>query len=529
MNSASDTAARADIALEVSGLGKTYRIHDRPLDALLELVTRRPRHREFRALDDVSFAVRRGERVGIVGANGAGKSTLLRILSGTLDATSGRFTVAGRLRAVLELGTGFHEDCTGRENILMGGLCMGHSRQELEERLDWIIEFSELGPVIDRPLRTYSSGMKARLMFSVAFCMAVEIMIVDEALATGDGAFVQKCTQHIVRLCQSGTTALIVSHNLYLLERLCDRVLYLSAGRLVADGDPLTVCKLYEADLGRRFVAAVELPTAGALPLPAVSPSGERPAGEPAAHSATPLASQAPGTGAAPVDRPVTELRERPGRQPVNGEGLVLTEDGSWQRFDFSGAPAVRERGWCRLVQASLHDAAGRRVDALVTGAPARFRFVFESRVRKSDIHVGIMIWNEQGVHVATTTNVCALGADGSPDVNRIDLVEGLLAVEVVLPTLQLGAGRYWLKFGVNAGWEHYSDDDQLLAVHRCLAFAVLRPDHVQDVLWEPVSRWSGLQRLAGLEATAPSSQSAPVEPAARAAAAQGSDVPATG
>ena len=122
----------------------------------------------------------------------------------------------------------------------------------------------------------------------------------------------------------------------------------------------------------------------------------------------------------------------------------------------------------------------------------------FESRVRKADAHVGIMIWSERGPHVATTTNVCALDAAGRPDTNRIDLVEGVLQVEVAFPALRLGAGRYWLKFGVNAGWEHYSDDDQLLAEQRTCPFAVLRADHVQDVFWEPESRWSALVRVAG-------------------------------
>ncbi|HTE06409.1 MAG TPA: ABC transporter ATP-binding protein, partial [Planctomycetota bacterium] len=284
-------AASESPAISVRGLSKAYRVYDTPLDALKEALLHRPRHRSFLALDDVSFDVGRGERVGIVGANGAGKSTLLRILSGTLDHTGGSFGLAGRLRAVLELGTGFHEECTGRENILMGGLCMGYARAELVARMDWVIEFSELARVIDQPLRTYSSGMKSRLMYAVAFCMPVEIMIVDEALATGDGSFVRKCTQHIVDLCSHGTTALIVSHNLYFLERLCDRVLYLRGGRLVADGDPLAVCKRYEADLGRDFVSSV----AGA---PGPAPGGtERVLAAPVAPTAP--ASSAAGGGTA--------------------------------------------------------------------------------------------------------------------------------------------------------------------------------------------------------------------------------------
>ncbi len=514
-------------AIAVLGLTKVYRVYDRPMDALREALTRRPRHREFRALDDVSFEVGRGQRVGIVGCNGAGKSTLLRILAGTLDHTAGRFAIDGRLRAVLELGTGFHEECTGRENILMGGLCMGYSRRELLERLDWIIEFSELGPVIDQPLRTYSSGMKSRLMYAVAFCMPVEIMVVDEALATGDGAFVRKCTNHIVDLCSHGTTALIVSHNLYFLERLCDRVLYLRRGRLLADGEPLAVCKQYEEDLGRDFVGvesgALAAPATKAAPAASAAPAApetraappvflrkEPPSTTvetgPIATERADLALPAPVAPAAPasVTSP-TAPRPQPGGHGSNGAGEILQPDGTWAAFDFGGAPAVRHLRLVRLLEASLLDADGRPCSRLVTGQPARFRFVFESRVRKRDAHVGIMIWHEKGVHVATTTNVCALDAAGRPDRVRVDLVEGVHEIEVAFPSLQLGAGRYWLKLGVHPGWEHYSDDDQFLAEHRCVAFAVLRTDHVQDVFYEPVSRWSDLRRRADLPPDEPS------------------------
>jgi ABC-type polysaccharide/polyol phosphate transport system ATPase subunit len=489
-------------AIRIAGLSKSYPVYARPADALLEALLRRPRHRLHHALHDVSLDIPRGQRVGIIGPNGAGKSTLLRILAGTLDHTAGSFELSGRVRAILELGTGFHEECSGRENVLMGGLCLGYSRRELAESLEWVIDFSELRPVIERPLRTYSSGMKARLMFATAFCRPAEVLIVDEALATGDGAFVRKCTQHIVSLCQGGATALVVSHNLYLLERLCDRVVYLRDGRVLADGDPLAVCKRYEEDLGRAFAGDSGAPLAPGAVEPPVAI---------AVVPATPVpASPAPAPPAV-HDEP----RLPPGRAPSNGKGLVLQPDGSWQEHDFSGAPPVRALGLCRLLDARLLDARGQPTGVLRTGEPARFRFTFESRVRKADAHVGIMIWSERGPHVATTTNVCALDAAGRPDTNRIDLVEGVLQVEVAFPALRLGAGRYWLKFGVNAGWEHFSDDDQLLAEHRVCPFAVLREDHVQDVFWEPESRWSALVRLAAAPPPGAPAGNAPAAPAA--------------
>ncbi len=507
-------------AIDVRGLCKAYRVYDTPLDALREALLHRPRHRRFLALDDVSFTVGRGERVGIVGANGAGKSTLLRILSGTLDHTGGSFTLAGRLRAVLELGTGFHEECTGRENILMGGLCMGYARAELLARLDWVIEFSELGRVIDQPLRTYSSGMKSRLMYAVAFCMPVEIMIVDEALATGDGAFVRKCTQHIVDLCSHGTTALIVSHNLYFLERLCDRVLYLRGGRLVADGEPLAVCKSYEADLGRDFVSSVGTPpAAGAGAERAADDHGTGDRADGPRADATPevviAAHAVPASAPAWPDswlpaRDVSELLpfDPEARGRSNGQGEWLDEQGCWQPIDFSGAPAVCQLGLVRLAGITLLDEQGRRTNEIATGRPARVRIVLESRLRKRDVHVGLMIWNDRNVHVATTTNVCALDGAGRPDRTRVHLVEGTLSIEVAFPSLQLGAGRYWLKLGVSPGYEHFGNDDLLCSESRCLAFAVTCADHVQDVLHEPASRWSGLSRIAPL----------PVAPAAEGA-----------
>lgn len=241
-----------EIAIQVCGLSKVYRLYDRPADRLVELASfgRKKRAREFWALKDVSFEVRKGSNLGIIGPNGAGKSTFLRILAGRLHPSEGKVEVSGRVSGILELGTGLQPTLTGRQNARLNGLFLGLDPWALEQQLDSIIEFSELGSFIDQRLDTYSSGMKARLAFSVLTAVRPEILVLDEALATGDSKFAEKCTRFLRELCSSGCTTLIVSHDLGFLIETCEQLIWLDKGKVRLIGSPQQVAESYLAAQG---------------------------------------------------------------------------------------------------------------------------------------------------------------------------------------------------------------------------------------------------------------------------------------
>jgi ABC-type polysaccharide/polyol phosphate transport system ATPase subunit len=244
----SDLAGPSAAAIEIADIGKVYHIYDRPQDRLKQAFFRWRRHqyfREFWALRHISLDIRPGETVGIVGRNGAGKSTLLQIIAGTLTPSEGRALVRGRVVPLLELGSGFNPEFTGRENVFLYGQLLGLTLDFMRARFDEIVKFADIGMFIDQPLKTYSSGMHARLAFSVAAFVDPDILIVDEILAVGDAAFQAKCARVFHRFRDNGRTILLVSHDPYLIRNFCQRALYLHEGRQVAFGPAEQVADKY--------------------------------------------------------------------------------------------------------------------------------------------------------------------------------------------------------------------------------------------------------------------------------------------
>ena len=240
---------RMDAAIRAIELTKNYDIYARPADRLIEAITRRPRHTVFPALQDVSFEIPRGETVGLVGQNGAGKSTLLKLLCGVTRPSSGSIEAHGTIASILELGTGFHPEFSGRDNAALNAAILGLSADDVKRQLPLILEFSELGAFLDRPVKTYSSGMYMRLAFSVAVNVNPDILVIDEALAVGDGHFQKKCVDKIREFQQEGKTILFCSHALYFVSSICRRTLWLDHGSIMRWGPTLEVVHEYESFL----------------------------------------------------------------------------------------------------------------------------------------------------------------------------------------------------------------------------------------------------------------------------------------
>jgi lipopolysaccharide transport system ATP-binding protein len=334
---------------------KTYRVYSQPGERLKELIwPGRPRHRTVHALDGVSLSLCAGERLGILGVNGSGKSTLLRILAGVLSPTSGEVSVRGRVSALLELGSGFNAELTGRENVFQQGLVTGFSREEMEELLPRIHDFSEIGEFLDQPVKTYSSGMTVRLAFSCAVFVEPEILIIDEALAVGDSYFQSKCFYKIQGMVSRGCTFIYVTHNPDSIRTLCSRAVLLDRGRVIEDGSADYVSDRYTSLTYERQAAQRWYPA----PVPQESPEDEA-------------------TGAA------DEIFSR-------SEEFARRVGGLRQGT-----------GEARVTDIEVLDAAGGRADTVRVGDEVTIRVSFETHVAiEGRIGVGVGICDTNGTQI---------------------------------------------------------------------------------------------------------------------------------
>jgi lipopolysaccharide transport system ATP-binding protein len=404
------------IAIRAVGLRKAFRVYAHPADALIEVVTRRARHSERMALDDVNLEVLRGEIVGILGRNGAGKSTLLKIIAGTLERTSGKLDIHGRITAILELGTGFHPEYTGRENIYMGGLCLGMSRREIDQKVEQIIDFSELRSVIDQPFKTYSTGMQARLTFSTAISVEPDILIVDEALSVGDAKFQLKCFARLQALREQKTTILLVSHDTNTITSLCDRAIILENGRVAAEGDAKRISVLYHNMLFgltkelNQTVPTMERPEANAGPISAV----------------------------ATVDTSAIGQIVRYG----SGEG--------------------------ELTYWGLFDSNGNEVSVVESGEPFEFRFGLKANADIADLSCGFAIKDRRGTVLWGITNL-------TEQRRAFPLAKGQSLIVSAPSVMWLAAGDYFVTLGA----AHVEDGQKIDFVEDGIGFRVLGPGNI--------------------------------------------------
>jgi ABC-type polysaccharide/polyol phosphate transport system ATPase subunit len=343
----------------------------------------------FTALDGVSFEVPKGSTFGVIGENGSGKSTLLKLLAGITRPTSGRLSVNGRISALIELGAGFHPEISGRENVAINGIMLGLSRHEVEQRFDEIVDFAELRPFIDAPVKTYSSGMYMRLGFAVAIHVDPEVLLIDEVLAVGDEGFTRKCLDKIGEFRRHGRTIVIVSHSLHLVERMCDEVLWLRQGKTVEQGDP------------KRVVDAYLIYVAGGEEALLAKEHGHAP------------------SGSSEVEPP----------KPADPEQPQRYQEGRW------GSREVE------LLEVSLRGAGDRERHVYVPGEPMSIVMKVRAEKAVEDFVFGVGIFTADGVSVyGTNTHIedfTAQSISGEAEVRfRIDplsLVEGSYLVDVAV------------------------------------------------------------------------------------------------
>jgi ABC-type polysaccharide/polyol phosphate transport system ATPase subunit len=451
-------------------LTKVYKVYASPWDRLREALLRRPRHREFRALAGISFSLPKGEGLAIIGENGAGKSTLLKLLAGIGAPSSGSLAVRGKVASILELGSGFHPEFTGRQNIVLNAAMLGLSEQELRQKLPGIVDWSELGEFIDQPVKVYSTGMAMRLGFSIAIQVEPDVLIIDEALSVGDGYFQKKCMDRLLQFVGSGGTLLFCSHAMYYVSAFCQRALWLRHGHAEALGPVADVVRDYE-----NFLLAKSSRTAS----PSDGAGGDRQQADPAGArqgDGAPVAGvPAGGAAAGPAPAPAGPgAAEDVPRRPARLLGVRVS----------GGAAAEAPAG---------------AVPLFAPGDALELEVEWESQRPELAFHVGI------GVNRIDDLEVCSLAThlDGRPPMTG----RTLYRLGVVLPRLALVKGEFTLYvFLLDEAGLHIYDQRiyrRAFGVHSPgYAFGLVKLDH----------RW---QEPAGRTAPAPAAPAASVEAAA--------------
>lgn len=424
--------SHTDPLITVRDIGKMYRIYDRPQDRLKQMLLwrfGRSFGQEFWALRGVSFEIDRGETVGVIGRNGGGKSTLLQLIAGTLAPTEGELIVQGRVAALLELGSGFNPEFTGRENVFMNGAILGLARAEMEARFADIVAFADIGEFIDQPVKLYSSGMALRLAFAVQVFVDKDLLIVDEALAVGDEAFQRKCLRALEQFRDAGGTVLLVSHSAQTIVRQCSRALFMHQGRLLLDGP-----SKYVTDVYQRFLYA---PAAQQIEILAR------------------LARTEPVFDSLLEDAPPPE-DATPGARPVE-----LTE------VAYGTRQAVIERPL-------LLDGSGHASNVFRSGEWCIWRYHVQFHATAYRVRFGMMLKLIDGLEVA--------GVNNEHLNEEVDLVPAGSQVTVSFHLrLNLTPGVYYLNAGVSGSMTPEGDNDVYL--HRRVDVASLRivpPDERQ-------------------------------------------------
>jgi lipopolysaccharide transport system ATP-binding protein len=471
----------APLALRVSHVGKTYRIYAKPIDRLLEiLLPGRRRSREFRALADVSFEVARGEAVGVIGRNGSGKTTLLRLICGISPPSEGHVETHGRIAPLLALGAGFNPEFTGAENVRINAAVLGLSNAEIEARFQRIVDFADIGGALDQPVRTYSSGMYARLAFAVAVSIDPEILVVDEVLSVGDELFARKCFARIEELRSRGVTILFVSHSISAVLQLCDRAILLDQGRLVAEGSAREVMKRYHALL---YTGSAQV---------------QRPDLRAALDADMPLA---PDGGAALADEPKGRDDDLMPASPddLAGNDEMPDGDGAYDPSLVCPDPSELPPDGAMIRAIRLVNRAGEPRNRLAHGALYRLEY----EVAFTRDAVGVVL----GFHFRTMTGVRLSGAFAPEPPETLDVRAGDV-VRVSFPIrMQLLTGTYFIQAAVRSlGEEGF--------MHRLLDVLAIRIDSARTAGRGIVSLLSGPPRVervqAPLDRPATSSASVP-------------------